>query len=300
MTAPSPLTAVRQPPSSVGPLHWVDSDAALPTGSATPVRSTGSYDADRRPVILCLHGIGSSSASFSTQLSGLAPAHRLLAWDAPGYGASGDPLAPPGMAGYAEAVVDLMHRMGRRVHLLGVSWGAVVALQVALRARHLLHGVVLVGASRGSGRSAEAASSMRARADELRVVGAEAFARSRAPRLVSPGASEELVSTVTQIMASAVRLPGYAYAAEAMASTNLSEQLHDVDVPVLALYGEHDTVTGPPEGEAIAGGIRGAVSVSVARAGHLANQEQPEAVNAWIASFVQIAHRLNPDRPPPT
>jgi len=274
--------------SPAGLVHWVDSDA-----DAVASARRG----DDRPVIVCLHGIGSSSASFAPQFRGLSPAHRVVAWDAPGYGASADPPAPPGMAGYGKAVVDMIDQFGERVHLLGVSWGGVIALQVALTAGHLLRGVVLVGASRGSGRSQEAAEAMRRRADDLERLGPDEFARARAPRLVSPDADPALVALVTQTMARSVRLPGYGYAADAMAGTDLSGRLSSIDVPVLVLYGEADTVTGRDEGDALAASIPEAVSVSVARAGHLANQEQPDAVNAWVASFVQIVHHLDSDQP---
>lgn len=40
------------------------------------------------PLLVCLHGIGSSSAAFAPQLEGLAPHARVIAWDAPGYAKS--------------------------------------------------------------------------------------------------------------------------------------------------------------------------------------------------------------------
>ena len=45
------------------------------------------------PTVLCLHGIGSSSAAFAPQIGGLEGELRFLAWDAPGYAASADPDA---------------------------------------------------------------------------------------------------------------------------------------------------------------------------------------------------------------
>lgn len=244
------------------------------------------------PLLLCLHGIGSSSESFTAQLGELSEAHRVVAWDAPGYGKSPDPDAPPGLAGYAQAVAELIGVLGDRAHLLGVSWGGVIACQVALERPDLLRSLILVGASRGSGRNPDAAAAMRQRGERLAAQGIEAFAHERAVSLLTPDADPALVEQAAETMAHAIRLPGYEYAAQAMAETDLSGRLGEIGTPTLVLCGDEDTVTGPPESSALAADIRDAVYVSVRGAGHLANQQRPEAVNAWVASFIQIVERL--------
>ena len=52
------------------------------------------------PAIVFLHGIGSSSEGWEAQLAHFGRTHRAIAWDAPGYGGSGDldPLAPSAAA----------------------------------------------------------------------------------------------------------------------------------------------------------------------------------------------------------
>lgn len=242
--------------------------------------------------LLCLHGIGSSSTSFAFQLDELARSHRVVAWDAPGYGRSADPGGPPGMLGYAETVAEVIKELGGPVHLLGVSWGGVIALQLALTSPELLRGMLLLGASRGAGRSAEAAERMRRQAELLAESGPEEFARQRAPVLLSPNADHALVERVVETMAAATRMPGYEYATASMAATDHSDRLSEVSVPTLVLCGAHDSVTGPAESQALADGIPNAVYVSIAGAGHLANQEKPESVNAWITSYLQIIERL--------
>lgn len=250
------------------------------------------------PVLLCLHGIGSSSRAFTDQMADLAGEHRLVAWDAPGYGHSADPEDPLDLDGYVERILRLADRLGGRVHLLGVSFGGVLALATALADPSRVASAILVGASRGSGRSASSAAAVLDRVDQLARMGPAAFAEQRAPSLLSPDAPAALVRRVADTMADAVRLPGYRWAAQTMATTDLTARLADVDVPTMVLYGEDDHVTGRPEGEALGHAIPGAVSVSIVHAGHLANQEQPAAVNAWIAAFVQIVERLPPASTP--
>lgn len=250
-------------------------------------------DVGTGPTVLCLHGIGSSSAAFAPQLDELGGELRFLAWDAPGYAASPDAADAPGLDGYADAAAAVIRdRAEGPVHVLGVSWGGVIAVRLALRHPELVRSLVLADSTRGSGQSPEQAAAMRQRATELEEQGSAAFAAARGPRLVTDQAAPELVERVVTTMRDAVRLPGYAHAAASMAETDLTAELAQVDTPTLVLCGDGDTVTGIPESQALAGGIPDAVFVTLRGAGHLANQEAPGAFNAWLSAFVQIIERL--------
>jgi pimeloyl-ACP methyl ester carboxylesterase len=245
------------------------------------------------PIVLCLHGIGSSSAAFEPQIDELAGELRFLAWDAPGYGASPDPAEPHDLDAYADAAAAVIRgRADGPAHVLGVSWGGVIAIRLALRHPELVRSLVLADSSRGSGQGDEQARAMRDRAAELDRVGAAAFAAARGPRLVTPEAPAALVERVVATMREAIRLPGYGHAAASMAATDLTPELAGVRTPTLVLCGDGDTVTGFAESQALAGGIPDAVFVTIRGAGHLANQEAPEAFNAWLSAFVHIIERL--------
>lgn len=251
---------------------------------------------DPAPVLLCLHGIGSCAQGFAAQMAGLGADHRVVVWDAPGYGTAADPAEPLNLDRYVARIADIVTGLGEQVHLVGVSWGSVLAMASALADPSHLASLILIGATRGSGRSPAAAAAMADRLDDLRRTGAAAFAARRAPNLLSRDASPDQVAAVASTMARSVRVAGYEWAARTMADTDLTGRLGAVELPTLLIYGEHDGVTGQGESEAIAAEITGSVVVQVARAGHLANQEQPAAVNAWIAAFVEIVERLHPDR----
>nr|WP_206324001.1 alpha/beta fold hydrolase [Streptomyces sp. HNM0574] len=247
---------------------------------------------DEGPLLLCLHGIGSSSAAFAPQFAELSARVRLLAWDAPGYGRSADPEAPLDLDGYADTAAALIRAHGGRAHVLGVSWGGVIALRLAARHPDLVDGLVVADSSRGSGTDAAKAAAMRERADELAASGPRAFAERRGPRLVSPEAPPELVRRVTDTMADSVRLPGYGYAAASMADTDLGPELPSVTAPTLVLCGDRDTVTGVEASQSLAGPLHKSVFVIVNGAGHLANQERPAAFNAWVLSHLRITARI--------
>ncbi|MET9110397.1 alpha/beta fold hydrolase [Streptomyces zhihengii] len=240
------------------------------------------------PLLLCLHGIGSSSAAFAPQLAELSAYVRVVAWDAPGYAASPDPEGPLTLDDYADTAAALIRARGGRAHVLGVSWGGVIALRLATRHPELVDSLIVADSSPGSGTDEAKAAAMRARAAELAERGPRAFAEARGPRLVSPGAPEELVRRVVDTMAAAVRLPGYAHAAESMAGADLRAELPSVTAPLLVLCGEQDTVTGVDASQALAGAVHKSAYVIVKDAGHLANQEQPGRFNAWVLAHLRI------------
>ncbi|GAA3172307.1 MULTISPECIES: alpha/beta fold hydrolase [Streptomyces] len=244
------------------------------------------------PALLCLHGIGSSAAAFAPQFASLGAHLRLLAWDAPGYGASADPEGPLGLDGYADTAAALIRERGGPAHVLGVSWGGVIALRLAARHPDLVASLIVASSSPGSGTDPRKAAAMRARAAELDALGPRAFAERRGPRLVSGAAPEALVRRVTDTMAAAVRLPGYGHAAEAMAATDLRGELPAITAPALVLSGDLDRVTGPEASQLLAGALPRSASVIVKGAGHLANQERPEAFDAWVLSHLRITAGL--------
>ncbi|MEW2360261.1 alpha/beta fold hydrolase [Spirillospora sp. NPDC029432] len=237
--------------------------------------------------LLCLHGIGSSGASFDAITPLLADRLRVITRDAPGYAAAPDPGGPPGMDGYADAAVAVLDDLGiGRAHVLGVSWGGVIATRIALRHPDRLGSLILADSTRGSGASPEKAAAMRARGAELAGSGPAAFARKRAARLLSPAATPAQVDAVAAAMAAAIRMPGYGYAAESMAATDHGPRLGEVRARTLVLVGEHDAVCPPAESRLIAAAIPGARYAEIPGAGHLSNQERPEAFARAVRDFL--------------
>ncbi|MFD0900634.1 alpha/beta fold hydrolase [Actinomadura sediminis] len=68
--------------------------------------------------------------------------------------------------------------------------------------------------------------------------------------------------------------------------------LDGVTAPTLVICGDDDRVAGEPVAQTYAGGVRDAVFVTVAGAGHRVHDERPDAFNAWVRSFAQIAEGL--------
>lgn len=247
------------------------------------------------PVVLFLHGIGSSRASFEPQVAALSARFLCVCPDAPGYADSADqPMA--GLDSYAEAFEDVVIAVGPSspVAVVGVSFGGVIATRIVRRGRIDVGALVLADTSPGSGIDAERARAMRHRADELARLGADSFAAARAGHLVSASAAPSLVERVRSAMAASIRLPGYRDAAAAMAATDLRDEYRHVHCPTLVVVGQHDGVCPPSIARDIADSIGCAEYSEIPDAGHLANQEQPDRFNEIVGAF--LTNHLEPSR----
>lgn len=220
--------------------------------------SVGWREAGQGPALVLLHGIGSGAMAWAGQLEAFAHSHRVIAWDAPGYGESA-PLrqAQPMAVDYADALDDFLRRLGvADLVLVGHSLGALVAAAWAGRwsrqaldmdavARRVLMSIaaerssdpgamlplaldalVLASPARGYGQaSAEVqASKWHERVALIQRLGVERMALERSTALCAPGASAAVVEQVRWSMAR-VTPGGYAQAAHMLAHDDIASHL---------------------------------------------------------------------------
>lgn len=238
--------------------------------------------------ILLLHGIGGSSASCAPLARRLAAQGlRTYAWDAPGYGASTDPV---GQIDLVAELAMLIEEIGAPVHLFGTSWGGVLAMELAATRPELVSALVVADSTRGSGTSPRKAAAMRARVGELVELGPRAFAAGRAGKLVSPRCAPQLAAEIVAVM-SQVRVLGYSAAAEYMASRDVEPLLHAIACPTVVVVGADDRVTGVDESQLLAAGIEGATFAIIENAGHAALTERPDAMAQQVLELVRAVVR---------
>lgn len=241
--------------------------------------------AGQGPTVLLLHGVGTASGSYWAQFDAFASDFHLLAWDAFGYGTSSDPASPVELDDYADAAAALLDASS--AHVVGVSWGGVVATRLALRHPALVRTLTLVSSTYGRQHNETVRAGFGDRIAALARDGVRAWAQARVDKLVSPGASAELRQRIVDTAVESVRLPGFAAATRTLADTDHRDRLAEVKAPTLVLCGDADRITGPPESRVLAEGIPGAELVLVPDGGHLLNQDKPDVVNAALARHWQ-------------
>jgi pimeloyl-ACP methyl ester carboxylesterase len=97
--------------------------------SVAVVGQTISYcEAGQGPSLVLLHGFLCDARVWRPQLSGLSDQFRVVAWDAPGAGASSDPSEPFTTENYAQCLAAFLNAIGvENAHILGLSWGGILA-----------------------------------------------------------------------------------------------------------------------------------------------------------------------------
>ena len=264
---------------------------ALKTATTTSGLDVGYRESGLGPVIVFLHGIGSSGEGWEAQLAHFGKTHRAIAWDAPGYGGSGDlePLAPAA-SDYADALAGLLDALGiARATLVGNSLGALMSAAFVRRHPGRVSALVLSDAAAGHGRldEEERNEKLMQRLDDVAELGPAGMAEKRVGKLLGPKAAPGARNAALRVM-SKIRPKGYAQAARMLSLADIFAELAGCRAPALVVCGAEDQVT-PPEGNRKIAAAIGARFEPIEGIGHLPYIEAPERFNALVGAFVSAA-----------
>jgi pimeloyl-ACP methyl ester carboxylesterase len=263
------------------------------TSSAAPLDLQIAYrKAGNGPAVVLLHGGMEDSRSWHRQLEGLAGDFTVLAWDAPGCGQSSDVPEHWRMPDFADALAAWLQALGiERPHVLGLSWGSSIALELYRRHPGIPASLILASAYAGWAGSLPPEEVAARHAGVLAAADVAPEELSKGwPGLFSAAASPELIEEVMNIAAdntARVHPGGYRAAAHAMAEADLRDVLPRIRVPTLLLYGELDERSPLRVAEDLRARIATAELVVIPGVGHLANVEAPDAFNAHVRRFVR-------------
>jgi pimeloyl-ACP methyl ester carboxylesterase len=250
----------------------------------------GSADSDALPLVL-LHGIGSGAASWVQQFDVLGESRRVLAWDAPGYGASTPVAAASPVADdYATVLKDWLDALGiERCVLAGHSLGAIISGAFAAAHPRRVAGLLLLSPAGGYGAaSAEVRETKRdQRLAMLKELGPQGLAEKRSANMLSAHASDEARAWVRWNM-SRVIPHGYAQATHLLANADLAADLARYAGRVNVAVGADDAITPPAACERLAQAARTPLQV-VPHAGHAGYIEAPAAYTAIIDTFCRAS-----------
>jgi 3-oxoadipate enol-lactonase len=183
------------------------------------------------------------------------------------------------------------HLAPAAAHVVGLSKGGGIALELAVRRPELIRGLALIGPLvPDAPLSDELVASFKALAKVIRAEG--------------PGAASGDVWLANPLIASAAALPGARERLEAMLRTfpageylavvrdapdrdwKLTDRLDEITVPAVVVRGEHEVRDLVSSAELLATSLPSAYLVIVPSSGHLVPLEQPVATVAALTAFL--------------
>ncbi len=236
-----------------------------------------------------LHGIGSGMMSWTHQLERVksSPQHQLVAWNAPGYGASTKLSSPePKAEEYAERVWQWLEFLGVKtpVTLVGHSLGCLMAAAATRLNASRVKQLILLSPARGYGASSKdlREKKLNDRLANLIEHGPLGMAKLRAHAMLSAQAPEALRLRVQEIM-SQVDPKGYTQAAHMLANADLCWELtHPKPTcPVTVASGHLDVITSPEDCSLVAQAL-GLPLIDLGPMGHACALEGADVVSSLI------------------
>lgn len=243
-------------------------------------------EAGRGQAILLLHGLGGSHDDWRLQLPEFAARHRVIAPDLRGFGASGR-REPFTIQQHARDVLALLEALDiRRAHVVGLSMGGAVAIQMALLRPAAVASLVLVNTAP----SFRLTSWERRRLAWLRVLIASVLGVGALARITGRGFFPKRGQgrLRRRLIRRASETSRWVYLATLRALTrwNAAPRLKEIQAPTLVLGAEFDMTT-TAEKRRWAARIPRARVVELPGSRHHSEQDSPERFNREVLGFIR-------------
>jgi pimeloyl-ACP methyl ester carboxylesterase len=243
--------------------------------------------------ILLLTGLSSKRLAWYKQLEVFGRAFRTIALDNRDIGDS-DPVTDPyTIADLADDAAAVLKALGiQHAHIVGISMGGFVALQMALRHPAYIEKLVLVATSAGGRVHVPPSPEMTAmlgKLDPQMEIG-ERMRRTYA-RVAAPGYFESHPKDWDRVAENARYRPqsqaAYFRQLQASMTNDVSSQLDQIQAPTLVVHGELDPLAAPENGRYLAQNIKGAKLLLYSNTGHALIIERAEEFNRDVLAFLE-------------
>jgi len=230
-------------------------------------------------VMVFLHGLAGNSRSWEHQFEAFSRTHRVIAWDAPGFG--GSDCVGSDVDAFSDTLCALLDFLDvSEIYLTGHSMGGIVAGRFAGTHPERVAALVMSCSFWGGAtpKGGPLASGYQARLDKLSTISAQQYGQQRAAAMLTKDAPQDVVEMAASI-ASETRTDGFEASARMLQETDNRSLLQTLDAPVTVLSGELDPVITEETTEKFTGLIPNATRVVIRGAGHAPYLEYPTPYN---------------------
>ena len=257
------------------------------SSSTVEFHDLGPAESEGLPLLL-LHGLGGTRDYWGDLLTELARDRRCIAWSLPGY--AGSPaLSDTTFTGLADAAADLLDLCGiDKAVVLGHSLGGMVAQELWARHPDRIAALTLVGTapSFGGGSKSFIDSFLASRLAPIEAGHTPAeMADETINGLIGEPISDSTRDHLRKIMGSIEPGP-YADTVRCLTTFDQRSALSTITVPTLLISGNQDRTAPSKVMASMAAEIDGSTHLDIDGAGHLIDQERPEAFRAAVKGFL--------------
>jgi pimeloyl-ACP methyl ester carboxylesterase len=239
------------------------------------------------PALILLHGFTIDSRVWKPQLDSLSKKFTVIAWDAPGAGQSSDPPEGFTMNDWADCLAGLLDSVGvKQAHILGLSWGGILAQVFYKRHHQRTLSLILVDTYAGwKGSLPERIADERVQAclRDASLSPGE-FVAKYIPGMFSDSVTLDVKEELANIM-SDFHPVGFRLMVTDLAKVNTKDLLPTIRVPTLLIWGENDKRSPITVAHQFRDAIPGAKLVIIPKAGHVSNLEQRNQFNKIVNEF---------------
>lgn len=245
--------------------------------------------------ILLLTGLGSKRLAWYKQLPVFGREYRTLALDHRDTGDSDPTPAPYTIKDQADDAAAFLKALGiSRAHVVGISMGGFISLELVLRYPQMVDKLVLVSTSGGGLTNVPASPRLwggllfarRARATkEIGALARQTYAGIMAPNyaLTHPEVMEDIeqIARYRPMTAEA-----YGRQLRACLTHNAATRLTQIQRPTLVIHGDKDPLVPFPNGRRLAARIVGAKMLTYSNVGHIPIIERADQFNRDVLAFL--------------
>jgi len=236
--------------------------------------------------VLFIHGLGSSGRDWEMQVDFFSQNYQVVVFDLRGHGESDKPAGPYSIPLFAANTAGLMEALGiAPAHVVGISLGGMIALQLAVDRPELVKSLVVVN----SGpefvvRTFKERLAVLQRFLIARLLGMRKMGEVLSQRLLPKPEHEALRAIFVQRWAENDPR-AYRDAMRAIVGWSVAGRLGEIDIPTLVIAADQD-YTPVAAKEAYVAKMPRAELVVIRDARHAVTVERPAEFNAVVAAFL--------------
>lgn len=236
--------------------------------------------------IVFIHGLGSSGRDWEYQIDYFSDHYQVIVLDVRGHGNSDKPPGPYSIPLFARDTAEMIKGLDiAPAHVVGISLGGMIALQLAVDERELVRSLVIVNSG-----SEMVVRTMKDRLEILqrflivRLLGMRKMGEVLGGRLFPKPDQQELQQMFADRWAENDPR-AYREAMRAIVGWSVTDQLHKIESPTLVVAAEHD-YTSIEDKAPLVNGTKNVELVIIENSRHATPVDQPVEFNKVLSAFL--------------